>query len=81
MAKKNWKLGVASALAAGAGAAYYMKKTKEPSLPEKKKAVASDSSYRNTELGKYKKNSKGIYYSNGNYEAFARPEKPEGIDE
>ena len=27
-----------------------------------------------------KKNSKGIYYSNGNYEAFARPEKPEGVD-
>lgn len=29
--------------------------------------------YRNTELGRYDKNSKGIYYSNGNYEAFARP--------
>lgn len=25
-------------------------------------------------------NSKGIYYSNGNYEAFARPLKPEGVD-
>ena len=21
-----------------------------------------------------------MYYSNGNYEAFARPEKPEGVD-
>lgn len=30
--------------------------------------------FRNTERGKYTKNSKGIYYSNGNYEAFARPE-------
>lgn len=37
--------------------------------------------YRNTELGRYDKNSKGIYYSNGNYEAFARPRKPEGVDE
>ena len=44
---------------------------------------SSDSSntYRNTERGKYDKNSKGIYYSNGNYEAFARPEKPEGVDD
>ena len=37
--------------------------------------------YRNTELGRYDKNSKGIYYSNGNYEAFAKPKKPEGVDE
>lgn len=38
-------------------------------------------SYRNTERGKQTKNSKGIYYSNGNYEAFAKPEKPEGVDQ
>ena len=37
--------------------------------------------YRNTELGRYDRNSKGIYYSNGNYEAFATPKKPEGVDE
>ena len=37
--------------------------------------------YRNTELGRYDKNSKGIYYSNGNYEAFATPKKPDGVDE
>ncbi len=37
--------------------------------------------YRNTERGKYEKNSKGIYYTNGNYEAFARPKKPEGVDD
>ena len=36
---------------------------------------------RGTERGKQAKNSKGIYYSNGNYEAFARPEKPEGVDD
>lgn len=36
--------------------------------------------YRNTELGKYDKNDKGIYYTNGNYEAFARPKKPENVE-
>ena len=46
-----------------------------------KKAEAARADYRNTERGKYEKNSKGIYYTNGNYEAFARPEKPEGVDE
>ena len=35
----------------------------------------------NTERGKNEKNSKGIYYTNGNYEAFARPKKPQGVDE
>ena len=40
-----------------------------------------NNSYRNTERGKYEKNSKGIYYTNGNYEAFSRPEKPEGVEE
>ena len=45
------------------------------------KMPAPDPSYRNTERGKYEKNSKGIYYTNGNYEAFARPEKPEGVAE
>ena len=45
---------------------------------EVKKAT---SDYRNTERGMNQKNSKGIYYSNGNYEAFARPEKPEGVDD
>ena len=45
------------------------------------KMPAPDPSYRNTERGKYEKNSKGIYYTNGNYEAFARPRKPEGVDD
>lgn len=39
------------------------------------------SDYQNTERGKYDKNSKGIYYASGNYEAFARPKKPVGIEE
>ena len=62
--------------AAGTGAAVTLTKKhaakKEPLL---------SAGYRNTELGCHEKNSKGIYYSNGNYEAFARPEKPAGIEE
>ena len=59
------------------------KKTKENEHKQKeisKKREDKRKDYRNTERGKYEKNSKGIYYSNGNYEAFARPEKPEGVD-
>ena len=75
MSKKSLKLGVA--LAAGAGAAAVLAKnskcnpvtSKAPSKSaSSKNSVNSD--YRNTERGKYEKNSKGIYYTNGNYEAF-----------
>ena len=79
MSKTNKKLAAASVLAAGLGAAYFTKKKNQEN--EKKKQQASNSGYRNTERGRYEKNSKGIYYSSGNYEAFARPEKPEGVDE
>ncbi len=48
---------------------------------EAAKAIPAPAPYRNTERGANAKNSKGIYYSNGNYEAFARPEKPAGVDE
>lgn len=82
MSNKGKKLGVTSAILAGAGAAAVIaKKSRENEKKETKKAPVSNSEYRNTERGKYEKNSKGIYYSNGNYEAFARPEKPEGVDE
>ena len=77
MAKKGMKIGLA--LAAGAGAAAVLAKT--TSKEHKAPAPVSNSDYRNTERGKYEKNSKGIYYSNGNYEAFARPKKPAGVDE
>ena len=84
MAKKNnIGLGLA-ALAVGAGAVAAVTKghKAEVKKEERKAAVkAAKKDYRNTELGRYDKNSKGIYYSNGNYEAFARPEKPEGVDE
>ena len=72
------------AAAAGAGAVMLLsKKTKENEHKQKeisKKREDERKDYRNTERGKYEKNSKGIYNSNGNYEAFARPEKPEGVD-
>ena len=79
------KLGAltAAAAVAGAGAAVVLakkassgKKAAEKPGPES----SAPASYRNTELGKHEKNRKGIYYTNGNYEAFARPEKPEGVE-
>ena len=82
MNKKFGKLTAAAAVA-GAGAAVVLakkggggKKAAEKSGPE----TCAPASYRNTELGKHEKNRKGIYYTNGNYEAFARPEKPEGVE-
>ena len=71
MNKKAWKAGAVSALAVGAGLAAAASKRKKAG-----KVVKSASDYRNTERGSQEKNSKGIYYSKGNYEAFARPEKP-----
>lgn len=91
MAKKSAAIGIVSAAAAGAGAAYLVRKVKGSEGPEagkKKERKEKDragtepgAGYRNTELGKHEKNRKGIYYSSGNYEAFARPEKPEGVEE
>lgn len=82
MAKKSVKFTVASAVLAGAGAAAVLaKKSKDSSREAAKKMEQDTSSYRNTELGMHEKNSKGIYYTKGNYEAFARPEKPEGVEE
>ena len=75
MNKKAWKAGAVSALAVGAGLAAAVSKRKKAG-----KVVKSASDYRNTERGSQEKNSKGIYYSKGNYEAFARPEKPAGIE-
>ncbi len=81
--KKNIGLGVA-ALAAGAGAAAIAaknhKKAEKKAEERASHAAAEKEEYRNTERGKNEKNSKGIYYTNGNYEAFARPRKPEGVD-
>ena len=48
----------------------------------KKRSAAQQvhTNHRNTELGRHATNSKGIRYTNGNYEAFARPKKPEGVE-
>ena len=83
MSKKALKLGAASILALGAGAAVVSKKNKRDEQRKATKDIQerAHKEFRNTERGKYTKNSKGIYYSNGNYEAFARPEKPEGVDD
>ena len=79
MAKKGVNAGIVTALAAGAGVAAVAAQRKKSAT--KAKRVQEVKNYRNTERGKYEKNSKGIYYSNGNYEAFARPKKPEGVDD
>lgn len=83
MSKKALKLGAASILALGAGAAVVSKKNKRDEQRKVTKDIQkrAHEEFRNTERGKYTKNCKGIYYSNGNYEAFARPEKPEGVDD
>ena len=81
--KKSIGIGVA-ALAVGAGAVAVAKTHKKAEKSAEKINSAGQeevSEYRNTERGKYEKNSKGIYYTNGNYEAFARPKKPEGGEE
>lgn len=82
MSNKNKKLGlgIAAVAAAGAGLVYAAQKTSQQKAKKIAKA-APPIDYRNTERGKYEKNSKGIYYTNGNYEAFARPKKPEGVDD
>ena len=78
MAKNLGKWTAAAAGLAGAGAAVVLAKkaaqNKQDAQAESQTQDRSD--YRNTELGRHEKNSKGIYYTNGNYEAFARPEKP-----
>ena len=76
------KIGAAAAGLAGAGAAAMLaKKAVEEKRASGRKALPDTGDYRNTERGMHEKNSKGIYYSSGNYEAFARPEKPEGVEQ
>lgn len=82
MNKNLVKLGVASLTVAAASLAVISKNKKDKvNQYAKKKEEKELSLYRNTERNKNAKNSKGIYYSSGNYEAFARPEKPAGVDE
>ena len=83
MAKNLGKWTAAAAGLAGAGAAVVLaKKAAQNKREAQAESQTQDrSDYRNTELGRHEKNSKGIYYTNGNYEAFARPEKPAGVEE
>lgn len=81
MTKKGMKIGVMTAVVAGVGSIYLAKKFREESVQIEEKDKDVKENYRNTERDKNVKNSKGIYYSSGNYEAFARPEKPEGVEE
>ena len=81
--KKNVGTLTAAAVAGAGAAAVLVKKASGA----KKAAAAPGScgsapvSYRNTELGRHEKNCKGIRYTSGNYEAFVRPEKPEGVEQ
>ena len=80
MKKKSIGIGVA---AVAAGAAVLVAKSHKDAEKKAVKEAQEEarSAYRNTERGKHEKNSKGIYYTNGNYEAFARPKKPEGVED
>ena len=77
--KKRLAPGLAAAgTAAAAGAICIASRRKQEKRKAEETGKAAD--YRNTERGAQKKNSKGIYYSSGNYEAFAHPEKPDGVE-
>ncbi len=80
MKKKSIGIGVA-AVAAGAAALVAKSHRDAEKKAVKEAQEEARSAYRNTERGKHEKNSKGIYYTNGNYEAFARPKKPEGVED
>ena len=71
---KHSKITVAALGAAGTGTALALAKKRSA-------AQQVHTNHRNTELGRHEKNSKGIRYTNGNYEAFARPEKPAGVED
>ncbi len=73
---KHSKITVAALGAAGTGAAVALAKKRAAG----EKIPPAVAEYRNTELGRHATNSKGIRYTNGNYEAFARPKKPEGVE-
>ena len=60
MNKKALRVGAVSAVAAGIGAAAVA------AGKRRSKKQEANSDYRNTELGKWAKNSKGIYYTKGN---------------
>ncbi len=74
-------LGAAAAMAAVAAVAAKTVKDNQAQKAAETPPAGAEPAFRNTERGKDAPNGKGIYYANGNYEAFARPEKPAGIDQ
>ena len=76
MSKNTVKLGIAGLTAAATGAALFT--AKKVSDKKKEEEKTSTSEYRNTERGN--KGGNFMYYSSGNYEAFAKPKKPENVD-
>ena len=81
MSKKGWKAGAVLAAGAGITAVLAARKRGNRNAEKTDRSFAgSRSDYRNTELGKHDKNSKGIYYTNGTYAALARTENPPGIE-
>lgn len=82
MSMKHGKMRTAAAaglVAAGTGAAFMMSRHLERCKKNQRHRMEDShlSGSRKTE----KKENQRIYYSKGNYEAFACPEKPEGIEE
>lgn len=85
------EIGIGVAVAAGAGAAAYAAKNYKKneaggnvSHAVHRKAVGkkdayTELDYHNTELNRHDKNSKGIYYTDGNYEVSAGSTKPTGL--
>ncbi len=85
------EIGIGVAVAAGAGAAAYAAKnhkkneaggnTSHAVLGKAvgKKDAYTELDYHNTELDRHDRNSKGIYYTDGNYEVSARSTKPTGL--
>ena len=81
MRKKTLKLATLLVMTSAGMMLWKKKQCQKSRLSVSYSKPVSNLPYRNTELGKYKKNAKGIYYASGNYEAFAHPKKPEHIDQ
>lgn len=85
MAKTFRKLSAATAVAAGAAAAvHYAKKHRNTDNDRDHQPTDEQErlrTYRNTERGREARNSKGIRYTSGNYEAFATAPVPEHIEQ
>jgi oleate hydratase len=71
-------LGAAAAITAAVAVTKKLQQNSQEQAAEKAARPVED--FHNTERGHDAVNRKGIYYANGNYEAFAKPEKPAGVE-